>query len=468
MGRDNSSHSAGLSVTVGGVLLAALLVGYFVRGRGGPPAAVDAKVTVDVDPPAPCSSRPAACGWSVADDPRQAIHEAVRSARRGVGNSDPVYAFVATTSGYDQDAVLDQLRADLPPGARIHGATSAFGIMTNDGFHRGNVGAAAVLLVAGPDVTFGVSGVNLADFPDPEMAGQEAVRQAYRDAGVSPHIRPKIIIMTGTKARPEQMKLLGGIARVAGVDTPVIGGDAADDGNDGGWRQFTRDRVHHNGLGVVLTVVFTQAKAGWSFEHGFRITDKEGRVTRAEGKVIHEIDHRPALEVYNQWLNGYLYDALMTKDFYGIVQFTGQNPLCKVLKGKDGQIGYVTSHPLPSRGNLKDKRLPVAAAIETGSPVRLFAGTWQTILNRAEYLPTKALIQGGLTIRDCAWGVVFFCRGASKIIPSGELPKVPLLVNNSMEDVPFVGLITGGEQGPVPGIGNVHANLAECMAIVGK
>jgi hypothetical protein len=162
------------------------------------------------------------------------------------------------------------------------------------------------------------------------------------------------------------------------------------------------------------------------------------------------------------------YDAINTKDFYGIVQFTGQNPLCKVLKGKEGQIGYITAHPLPNKENLTNKFLPVAAAIETGSTVRLFAGTWQTILNRAEYLPAKALIQGEMSSRDGAWGVVFFCRGASKVIPASELPKVPLLINNSIEEVSFVGLITGGEQGPIPGIRNVHANLAECMVIVGK
>jgi hypothetical protein len=226
--------------------------------------------------------------------------------------------------------------------------------------------------------------------------------------------------------------------------------------------------MHQNGLGVVLTAVFTKVKVGWAFEHGFRITDKEGLVTSAEGKTIREIDHRPALDVYNEWLNGNLYEAIKTNDFFGIVRFTGQNPLCKVLKGKEGQVGYVTSHPLPNKDSLTDKYLPVAAAIETGSTVRLFAGTWQTILNRAEYLPTKALIQGELTLRECSWGVLFFCRGASKIIPPTELPKVPLLINNAMEKVPFIGLITGGEQGPVPGIRNVHANLAECMAVVGK
>jgi hypothetical protein len=462
------SFQIGIFFLIGLAIAGIIFLQYRTKIQEKVPAPVGASPATAVTTRTAGIPRSTGCGWSVADDPRQGVRQAVLAARAGIGSSTPVYAFVTTTSGYDHSVVLDELKKDLPPQVKIHGATSAFGVMTNEGLHKGKVGAVALLLIASTDVTFGVSSVNLADFSDPEKAGKEAILQAYRDAGVPQTLRPRVILMTGTKARPDQMKVLNGIAQVVGTNTPVIGGDAADDQNKEGWRQFTRQTLHQNGLGVVLTAIFTETKVGWSFEHGFRITDKEGTVTRADGKVIQEINHRPALDVYNEWLNGKLYEAIKTKDFYGIVQFTGQNPLCKVLKGKEGQIGYITAHPLPSKENLVNKYLPVAAAIETGSTVRLFAGTWQTILNRAEYLPAKALIQGEMASRESAWGVVFFCRGASKVIPASELPKVPLLINNSIEEVPFVGLITGGEQGPIPGIRNVHANLAECMVIVGK
>jgi len=151
-----------------------------------------------------------------------------------------------------------------------------------------------------------------------------------------------------------------------------------------------------------------------------------------------------------------------------LMKFCAQNPLCQVFRGKEGQIGYRTVHPLPLPANLQDRYLPMASPIPEGTPVRLFTGTWQTVLNRAEYLPTKAMLQGELKPQETGWGLVFFCRGATRLIPEDELPKVPLLVRNGFRGIPFVGMITTGEQGPLPGICNIHANLAESMVTIGK
>src|SRR4029077_2805051 len=102
------------------------------------------------------------------------------------------------------------------------------------------------------------------------------------------------------------------------------------------------------------------------------------------------------------------------------------------------------------------------------SRVQLFSGTWQTILNRAELAPRNSLIQGDIARSDGMFGALFFCAGAYNCIPATERPKLPLLVNNAIGDVPFLGMMTVGEQGYIPGVRSVSANLVESMVTVGN
>jgi len=53
-------------------------------------------------------------------------------------------------------------------------------------------------------------------------------------------------------------------------------------------------------------------------------------------------------------------------------------------------------------------------------------------------------------------------------VPESELPKLPLLTHGALGSAPFLGLITIGEQGPLPGFHAVNAHLAESLMIVGK
>jgi len=47
------------------------------------------------------------------------------------------------------------------------------------------------------------------------------------------------------------------------------------------------------------------------------------------------------------------------------------------MRGPAGQVGYMTSHPVPKEGYAYE-RLPVYAQVEQGSRIQLFSGTWQT------------------------------------------------------------------------------------------
>jgi hypothetical protein len=122
---------------------------------------------------------------------------------------------------------------------------------------------------------------------------------------------------------------------------------------------------------------------------------------------------------------------------------------------------------VPARESLKDMSLPVYAAIEEGSHVQMFTGSWQTVLNRAELAPKRAMIRGGIGLQEGAFGILFFCKGLCTIIPPSEMPKVPCLVGNPLGQTPFIGIVTIGEQGMLPGLRNVNCNLVESMVVLG-
>lgn len=60
-----------------------------------------------------------------------------------------------------------------------------------------------------------------------------------------------------------------------------------------------------------------------------------------------------------------------------------------------------------------------------------------------------------------------FCNGLKTILPKEEFEKVSAITDDTL-GVPFLGAVTAGEQGPIPGIGNVNANIIESVVLVNK
>ena len=226
--------------------------------------------------------------------------------RARLGGKQPSFVLASFTVLYDRDATIGALRAELGPNVKIHGITSVAGLMTNEGLHVGKV--VGVLGVADEGVQFGVGGVDPDQAPSLKDAGKTAILRAIADAGRQPNEKPDLILCAASMRHGGEMKLLDGIASIVGPDVPVMGGNAGDEKSDHHWSQFTRTSTYREGL--VLTAVYCKRKLGWAFESGFRITDKTGIVTKSDGKTLYEIDHRPALNIYNEWLNGRLLDFM--------------------------------------------------------------------------------------------------------------------------------------------------------------
>ncbi|MEA2053475.1 MAG: FIST N-terminal domain-containing protein [Euryarchaeota archaeon] len=149
-------------------------------------------------------------------------------------------------------------------------------------------------------------------------------------------------------------------------------------------QQFANENVYSNGIS--LTVIYTDLKVGWTYEAGYLRSENKGTVTRADGRIIYEIDNRPAAEIYNGWTGGTVV-AEKLETGGSILSATSCYPLAKIIKN-EGKEYTLSIHPLSI--NATDHSLEVFANVEGGDKVMLMHGDWELLLNRALTTPTKA------------------------------------------------------------------------------
>ncbi len=392
-------------------------------------------------------------GWSDNNEEVEAVEEAISSVKTQLGSESPEFAILFSTVGYDSDKVLSEVRR-LLPSVQIYGGTSCLAVQTEEGFHAGDNGSLALLAVATDNITFGVGGVSIDDFPSAREAGKAAIQAAIDAAGEEG--TPKLVLMTGSVGHEEE--LLAGIEEIIGKDVPVLGGSAGDNTITGEWKQFANGNVYSNGIS--LTAIYTDLKVGWAYEAGYLRSENKGTITRAEGRIIYEMDNQPAAEVYNDWTGGLVTEELETGG--SVLSKATFYPLAKIIK-KEGNEFTISIHPLSI--NATDHSLEVFANVEEGDEVLLMHGDWELLLNRALTTPTKALESETLSKEDVSFGIYTYCAGTMLAIPEEERPKMPVLVKTAIGDAPFIGTFTFGEQGHIRGVGNLHGNLVNSMIV---
>jgi hypothetical protein len=413
-------------------------------------------------------------GWSTNEDASKATKEAIDMALRGKNRKQPDIVIVFASSGSDVEAILSTTKLLLGKQTKIFGGTSdSRAVMTEKGFlriskrgyqlaetegHRG----LAIMTVACPGIVWGTAAAGQGDFGTPQEMAAAAAASAIRSAGRADSERPRILLLASTIGIEEEV--LEGIQEVVGPNTPVLGGTV------GGpvAAVFGQDKVYDKGIS--LAVIYTDLPVGWTFEGGFDVTDRHtGVVTKVEGQTIVEIDHRPALDVYDEWLGGEidrLYEEIAKPDV--IRDLLILHPLYRRCTSPSGQDYFLFSHPWPKDSQMKERSISTGTKIRVGERVWLSHGTWETLINRIGNLPRNAMIHGGLEVDSKPlFGIGFICGGVMGVIPEAEREKISILINYANQHAPFIANFTWGEQGHFPGIGNRHGNLLTSFIVVG-
>ncbi|OGC00847.1 hypothetical protein A2V82_07250 [candidate division KSB1 bacterium RBG_16_48_16] len=410
-------------------------------------------------------------GWSIKENPAEAVQEAFHIALSGKKNPSPETALIFT-HGYndrDIDAILSTATALFENRIKIYGASSFDSrVMTDKGIVKVTDGepdqsrmlgkkALVAMTIASKDITFGVGSADYGKYPSKSEAARAAILEAIKDAGQPVDAAPRVVLMSSFFEG--EVQAIEGIENVVGSDTPVFGGNRQYSMTS----SFGMSQVIENGISTLA--IYTDLPVGYAFEGGFEIKDVcTGVVTKRNGDRILEIDSRPALEVYDEWLDGEVIKA-MENGNENSYKLTFLNPLCKRFTSPNQQVYFLFGVPSPK----EDKTIGINFEVREGDRIYQSRGTWEILLNRIGNLPRIAKSNDNIGPEtDIILGIGHFCAGIMSVIPETEKDKIPILINYGMDGAPSIVSFTAGEQGHFPGVGNKAGHLLSSFLVIGE
>lgn len=333
----------------------------------------------------------------------------------------------------------------LTQDTALHGATSCLGVMSHNGPHVAN--GFGALAIWDPDGDFGTGLRPLGS--DSRAAAKEATEAALLAADRLGEA-PDVIWLSCSPGTEEAV--LAGVEAVVGANVPVLGGSAADDTIEGHWQVFDAKQSETNG--VIVSVLFTSKPISFAYHNGYAPTYHAGVVTKCDGRLLQEIDHRPAADVYREWTGHSVIPETVT-EHTAILSESTLSPLGRHLDDVGGVPFYLLFHPAGLR---PDGTLELFADAHEGDTLTLMHGDPSQLTQRAGKVAALAAQTGDLAPDRLAGALIVYCGGCMLAVQD-RLKEVSDGVSDALPGLPFLGVFTFGEQGMVMGGRSRHGNL---------
>ena len=396
-------------------------------------------------------------GWSVNPAGGEAaVDEAIAMMQEAV--EDPAFIVLYTTAGYGEAEIAETLRRRFRE-AKLFGMNVYKGVFSSDGLHIGENGSLALMGFAGGDLVCGIGAREVPADADVVEVTKAAIADAARDAGRTLKDRPAVILLGATKGKEDA--IVEAIGQVLPEDIPLVGGTHCDDVFGQGY-VIGNDTICRPG--VIVGLVYSDAKIGASFYSGFIGKKKQGTITDGDGRLLREIDGRPAQDVYREWAEGHFDDIDCSQESV-IVMSSAVCPLAKAIRLPTGQMRYIPVRPW--RFN-PDGSLNTGGDIRNGDEIYYVEGNKRALKKRAGVVARDALVSARIKMKDIAGGLHIYCGGAAKTLGldgGDEASKMVGEIQKAMGGRPFIGGFTAGEQGNITGYGYFHGNLMSSMVI---
>lgn len=396
------------------------------------------------------------CGWSLEPDTYRAGQEALDQARGG-RPAAPTLTLAFYNPVHDPEELGSALRRG---GAqRILGETTHEGILTPDGYKASDQGVLGLMASHLTHVEVGVGGASF-DEGGVVEATRLAFERARRDAALREPLRtPSAVILCVTL--PHEEAVLAELANLTGPDVPLVGGtaagtvDALQRKKISNWSILANERVIRSGLGLAL--IYSEDDFLWSYGGGYERMEAHGEVTQVTGRLIHTIDGQPAEEVYDNWLQGGVTAARKRGD--DIVNYCTLYPISRAHAGDRNQ--FIRAWPADDPEHPGSLR--TGSSVQVGDRIYLAKSTREDLLGYFSSVPGEARKPSGDRMPTA--GLFIYCGGALACIPGESRLQMANLVGDSMGDLPWIGVFTWGEQGNLPGVGNLHSNLSSAALL---
>jgi hypothetical protein len=384
----------------------------------------------------------AGVGMSYHHNPNVAGREAAKQALQKAGVSKPDFVFMFGSIGYDQHSLVRAVR-ETTGKAPLTGC-SAGGTIDGDDADESNF-SVVVTAISSEELRWH-NGLAKGLEADPRAVGKRVAKDLL------PHLSTDTI---GLFVFPEGVKdfivpmenlvdnFFGGLEDNLPSERflPLWGGGAGNGFSPGQpTYQYCDDEVVTDGVSYAL--LSGEAHTAWAISHGLIPIGGERIVTRSEGKVIHEIDGKPAIEV----LKEYLPENALTDD-RNWTRYANSLALCfrapSYMKDEEYIVGGLPAVKMADGSIIVQKEVPEGTSVWFSSRDKEKISTGfdrmaQQIKEQLEGEKPKVVFQ-------------FECGTRGKLM-FREQEKLQLLKNfrQSLDpDAPWVGFYTVGEIGPV-------------------
>ena len=343
----------------------------------------------------------------------------------------PEFGFIFSTTTLDQEAVLNGIKSlsgELP----MVGCSTAGGITTGGPLEDGAV--VVMLIDSGGAMQF-TPGIGV-DIKNGEHKAGEALANSVLSVIAKEDLRGFMMFPDGLAGNGAE--IVRGVLSVLGEHFPVVGGSAADDFRFTKTYQYHDGKVHNGDVvGVGLSGNFT---FGIGVKHGWKVLGRPAKVTRSVSNVVHEIDGKPAMELYENYFGDKARELREeTLATLGVSYPLGIKP--------ENAEEYLLRAPMAISEN---GSITCTAEIPEGSEVRIMMGTRETAIEKAKHAAEQALIElGGRTPKAI---FIFNCVARKKLLGLDGGAEIAAIQSVLGKNVPLVGCYVYGEYAPIDGV----------------
>jgi hypothetical protein len=355
------------------------------------------------------------------------------------GQPDVALAFVSAR--YDQAKVVEGLYERLDARARLVGCSSYAEINDEEGLS----GSVALMGIR-------TGGVQHASFLVRDLAGRE--REGGRELGAGARaFGPSLLILLADGLVNTDQLLLG-MQDELGPTFPIVGGMSIDEAKFERTTQI-RDREVISGGAVALGLkgqveLLSGARSGWTPIGAAR------RCTRVEGgNVVLELDGRPALSLYKDYLGPRAEEMPGVSIEYPIGIVGG---LAGTQRLDDDEAILL----LRSVKGVDEARqaLIFGGDIPEGAEVRMTRGTRAEVIRGASELGERLCA----AMPDPSLALFFNCGGRKMVLGSRYTEELRDTFSR-LRGVPKIGFYSAGEFSPVGGV-TMHHDETFTMALI--
>ena len=364
---------------------------------------------------------------------KEAAQSLLREMNEKLDETKPLLVLVFASTEQPLDQLVSALGEGLP-GVTVAGASTA-GEFTAAGE---TVGGVSLFALAGDYQVHAGFGAGLK--ATPEKAIDEAISSIPAKRAEFSH-RTALLFIDGLAGAGEEATL--SLAMKLGPEVLIAGGAAGDD-----WKvKHTHVAVGGKAASDAAVVVTIDSKVplAMGVAHGFRpfgetTTDTVLKVTKASGSVIHELDGKPAWDVWAEATRAEAASDGNTPDgkddFASALNYFVQYE-CAL------EVGSQFKMRLPLV-RLEDGSLAFACGVPEGAELRMMRSNHDLQIDSARIAADRAV--ANMAGRAIAGALVFDC-GCRKVLMKDQFFSSIETLSNRLGKVPLAGFESYGEVG---------------------